>query len=72
MAPADSMIELAPTEFDDPAFLSLAQRIVNGAVTALAMREVFLVRMDNWFDWNCTERTKTFEQCGRELELVPR
>jgi hypothetical protein len=45
------MIELAPTAYDDVTFLSLAQRIVNGAVTALGAREVYLVHIDNWFDY---------------------
>jgi len=44
------MIDLIPAEHDDPAFLSLAQRIMNGAITILQMREVFLVHVDNWFD----------------------
>ncbi len=44
------MIELVPSEHDDPAFLQLAQRIVNGAVAALEVREVYLVHIDNWFD----------------------
>ena len=44
------MIELVPAERDDAAFLVLAQRIVNGAIEALQMREVYLVHVDNWFD----------------------
>lgn len=44
------MIELIPAEHDDAAFLSLAQRIMNGAVAALEIRDVFLVHVDNWFD----------------------
>ena len=44
------MIELVPAEDDDAAFVSLAQRIVNGAIAELGMREVFLVHVDNWFD----------------------
>jgi hypothetical protein len=44
------MIELVPAENDDVVFLSLAQRIVNGAMVELGMREVFLVHVDNWFD----------------------
>jgi hypothetical protein len=44
------MIELVPSEYEDAAFLSLAQRIVNGAVAALQVREVYLVQTDNWFD----------------------
>ncbi len=44
------MIELVPAENDDLAFLSLAQQIVNGAVEALQMHEVYLVHINNWFD----------------------
>ena len=44
------MIEFVPAEHDDVAFLSLAQRIINGAIAELRMREVFLVHVDNWFD----------------------
>jgi len=44
------MIELVPAETDDPAFLELAQRIVNGAVAALRAPEVYVVHIDNWFD----------------------
>ena len=44
------MIELVPAEYDDVAFLLLAQRIMNGAIAELRMREVFLVHVDNWFD----------------------
>ncbi len=44
------MIELVPAENDDVLFLSLAQRIVNGAIVELGMREVFLVHVNNWFD----------------------
>ena len=44
------MIELVPVQHDDVVFLSLTQRIVNGAIAELGMREVFLVHVDNWFD----------------------
>ena len=44
------MIELVPAEHDDVGFLLLAQRIVNGAVAAMQIREVHLVHVDNWFD----------------------
>lgn len=44
------MIQLVPAEHDDTAFLSLAQRIMNGAITVLQVREVFVVHVDNWFD----------------------
>jgi len=46
----DVVIEIVPAEHDDVAFLSVAQRILNGAIVELRMREVFLVRVDNWFD----------------------
>jgi hypothetical protein len=44
------MIELTPTDSDDPAFLALTQRIINGAVAAHELRDVFLVHVDTWFD----------------------
>jgi hypothetical protein len=44
------VIELVPAEHDDLAFLSLARRLINGAIAELGMREVFLVHVDNWFD----------------------
>jgi hypothetical protein len=44
------MIELIPSEHDDAAFLSVSQRILNGAITALQVRDVYLVQIDNWFD----------------------
>jgi hypothetical protein len=44
------MIELVQTEHDDPGFLALTQRIVNGAIAILRVHEVYLVQVDNWFD----------------------
>lgn len=44
------MMTLVPAELDDPAFLSLAERIVNGAVAVLKIHEVYLLHVDNWFD----------------------
>jgi hypothetical protein len=44
------MPELVPTEHDDIAFLSLVQRIINGAIAVQQIREVYLVHIDNWFD----------------------
>ena len=44
------IIELAPADGDDVAFLSLTQRIMNGAIAEFGMREAFLVQVDNWFD----------------------
>lgn len=61
------MIVLVPAEHDDGAFLSLAQRIVNGAIAALQVREVYLVHVDNWFDhkwlgWWSTWKHKELKQ----------
>jgi hypothetical protein len=44
------MIELVPFQHDDLDFLSLAERIINGAVVTLEIREIFLVHIDSWFD----------------------
>ena len=44
------MIELVPAEHDDAESLSLAQRLVNGGMAELQVREVFIVHVDNWFD----------------------
>jgi hypothetical protein len=44
------MIEILPTENDDPDCIALVQRIVNGAVAILEVPEVYLVHIDNWFD----------------------
>src|SRR5579871_3248000 len=44
------MIELLPAADDDPNFLALIQRIINGAVAAHDVPEVFLVHIDTWFD----------------------
>jgi hypothetical protein len=45
------MIELVPAEHDDVAFLSLVQRIINGAIASFEIRDVFLVHVDTWFDY---------------------
>lgn len=44
------MIPLIAAADDDAEFLTLAERILSGAVAALEVREVYLVRVDNWFD----------------------
>jgi hypothetical protein len=45
------MLELAAAEHDDDGFLTLAERIMNGAIAVLQVREVYLVHIDNWFDF---------------------
>jgi len=62
------MIELIPSEYDDDAFLSLVQKIVNGAIISLQVREVYLVQVDNWFDWKWLGwRSRR----GKELNIPP-
>jgi hypothetical protein len=62
------VIELIPSEHDDIAFLSLVQRILNGAIIKLDVREVYLVQMDNWFDWKWLGwRSRR----GQELSIPP-
>ena len=62
------MIELVTSDGDDPGFLALIQRIINGALAVLGSREVFVVQTDNWFDfkwrgfWSWT---------GKELKIPP-
>jgi hypothetical protein len=60
------MIELIPSEYDDVAFLSLVQRIVNGALITLQAGEVYLVHIDNWFDWKWL-----YWRSRRGKELLP-
>jgi hypothetical protein len=62
------MIELQPAQDDDAGFLSLAQRIINGAVAALEIRDVFLVHVDNWFDFKWLYWGS---QKGQELRVPP-
>jgi hypothetical protein len=62
----NAMIELVPREDDDLAFLELAQRIMNGAVAALDVPEVYLVHIDNWFDY----KWLGFWSRGEEKELT--
>ena len=44
------MINLIAAEHDDPGYLALIQRIVNGALAILDVHEAFVVHIDNWFD----------------------
>ena len=44
------MIKLIAAEHDDPGYLALIQRIVNGVLAILDVHEVFVVHIDNWFD----------------------
>src|SRR6188508_2895229 len=62
-----SMIPLVPAENDDAEFLLLVQRIASGAISALELGEVYLVRIDNWFDhkwlgWRSPWRHKQIEK----------
>lgn len=46
---------------DDPAFLALVDRIVTGLITGGRPEEVYLIRIDNWFD----HKWLTFSGIGR-------
>jgi hypothetical protein len=57
------VLEVVVAEHDDIAFVRLAQRYINGAITALEVREVYLVHIDNWFDFKWLGwRTKKREE----------
>ncbi len=62
------VVEFIPCEHDDIGFLSLVQRIVNGAIITLNGREIYLVHVDNWFDWKWLGwRSRK----GQELNIPP-
>ena len=62
------VVEFIPCEHDDIGFLSLVQRIVNGAIITLNAREIYLVHVDNWFDWKWLGwRSRK----GQELNIPP-
>jgi hypothetical protein len=65
------MIELVPAEHDNTAFLALTQRIVNGAIAILEMREVYLVHLDNWFDHKWLGWWSTWEHKELKELYVP-
>jgi len=66
------MIELTPTEADDLEFLSLVQRIANGAIAVLLVPEVYLVHVDNWFDFKWLGWWSKWERGGmKELRVPP-
>jgi len=68
-SPDQTTIELVRSEHHDLAFLELAERIVNGAVAALQMREVYLVHVDNWFDFKWLGWWSRWKRTGRLEEL---
>lgn len=43
------MIELIPQHDDDPSFLDLVRRNIEGTTAACHPREVYVVHIDNWF-----------------------
>jgi hypothetical protein len=62
------VIELIPSWRDDIGFLSLVQRIVNGAIISLHAHEVYLVQVHNWFDWKWLGWGS---RRGQELSIPP-
>jgi len=45
------MLQLPSTDGDDPGYVELASQIVDGALTSFGASDVFLVQIDNWFDF---------------------
>ena len=43
-------LELSSDSNDDPEFVPLVCRVVSGELEAKAVQEVFMIRIDNWFD----------------------
>ena len=41
---------ITPTEEDDPSFISLANRLLDTAIAGHRPAEVYLIRIDRWFD----------------------
>jgi len=41
---------IAPTDNDDPRFIALASRLLNTALISQHPAEVYLIRIDQWFD----------------------
>src|SRR5947209_7067041 len=44
------MIDIIAFEDDDPAFLALIGSVVRGALLVYQPRELYVVKVDNWFD----------------------
>jgi hypothetical protein len=44
------MIELKPTETDDPQFVELASHVLNELIRVHAPDEVYAIQIDHWFD----------------------
>jgi hypothetical protein len=66
-----AMIQLPVTADDDPRFLGLAQRIVNGAISALRVPELYLVHVDNWFDHKWLGWWSSWEEKQPKILYVP-
>ena len=63
-----SVVELLECEGDDVDFVAIVQRVLNGALAALDIRETYIVQVDNWFDhkWLGWRMWK-----GKELSVPP-
>ncbi len=44
------MVKLTTKENDDPLFIELVSRILNGAIRCYKPTEIYIVQIDNWFD----------------------
>ena len=49
------MIEILPTENDDKNLVRLVEQIFNAGVRLNQPNEVFIVKVDHWFDWKWRE-----------------
>jgi hypothetical protein len=65
------MIELTPSEDDDFEFLAMVRRILNGAIAALEMCEVYVVQTNNWFDFKWLGWWSWEKQAGPKELCVP-
>jgi hypothetical protein len=41
---------IRPSDSDDPHFIALANRLLNASLSANRPAEVYLIRLDSWFD----------------------
>jgi len=61
-------LQLEPTDQDDPAFVSLVARILNGTAQCYRPDDIYVIQIDNWFDhkWVSFSGCR-FSQCGTWL-----
>ena len=70
------MLELTPTENDDPEFVELVTRLLRGAAHCYQPTKIYVVQIDNWFDHKWTEFSGVVHLqlgvwCGAALTVPP-